>query len=171
MKKTLLCIAALVAVLALAAAACDGDDDPPREDVGAATAVETEEEVEVEAADDLCSGLSELDSSLERLAHTLRDPDIAVDNIRGAVTDVVSAIEEAREVVAEPEQARLDELGQAVSALESRVSQFSDRDNGPDAAASLLNEIVAVTATGAEILSDANCPERDAGLVDPDAEV
>ena len=142
MRKTLLVVIGIVVVvLGIAAVACDDDDSPSAG----------------EAAQQLCSDLSVLDSALASLGATITNPNSTVEQLnsdRDAVKDALDDVDFSAEDVG---SARTAELDSAYGALNQAIQDVPDETTLAAAVNILTPAVEGVVAAEGQLFSELGC--------------
>ena len=131
---------AMLLVLCVLLAAC-GDDDPSPE----------------EAMANLCTDLSELQSSVQNLEQVRTNPNATVGQLEDARDEVNDQLEDVQSSADDVEEANVDALEDAYGNLDQAIDDIDDDATLADAGQSVEDEIQAVNAAWEQLMGGLNC--------------
>lgn len=134
-------LSAMVLIVAMFVLAACGEDDPSPE----------------EAKADLCTDLTELQTSVQNFAQVSTNPNATVDQLEDARDEVNEQLDAAENSAEDVDQVELDQLSDAYDSLDQAVDDIDDSATLADASASVQDEITAVNTAWEQLLTGLQC--------------
>lgn len=134
-------LSAMVLIVTMLVLAACGEDDPSPE----------------EAMADLCTDLTELQTSVQNFAQVSTNPNATVDQLEDALDEVNEQLDAAENSAEDVDQVELDQLSDAYDSLDQAVDDIDDSATLADASASVQDEITAVNTAWEQLLTGLQC--------------